>query len=641
MNLARRALVGLAVAVAAVLFGTVTGDRFAYLVAALALASLGRRSLTPAPAPVQALFLVASGMLAMAMDLLPMEPGLGDRPLTRLYSVLAGGALVFAAIRTHLKEPEGGTSATLGLGFLVFIGCGSVVSGLVYMALLVPYVLLCFIALRVDDRNSPPWSELGWRHTTALALSLMLTGVLTTALVLALPVWYERSTAWALRWVRDHTKSGFDAGPISLTSLRGLLLSDEVVMRIEGPLEGPLRGNVYVHYGSGFWKGSRFVPESTLHSGMPLRDSVEPPTVIRYASSRSDRFFLPREVSVLQTEPARARVNRAGVVRAFPDEQPEIVRFRAGASRRFEVAEPTPDDLRIPSELVPALREIANEWTGDAATPAAKLSAILERLEADYSYSLSFERGHRNGSEGDDLDPVLQFLLKDPQGHCEYFASAMALLARASGVPARIVTGYRPSERNPFGGYWVVRESHAHAWVEAHLPERGWVGFDPSPLHSSEAQPRATTHWLPGLLDLAILGWQRQGPLALAVLLTIVFVSIQLIRLARGNGLRRRLRAGVISAPPAYIEALLGRLCDWGLARDGAESLEAYARRVASSADEEQAEARGQRCAAERLLLRYAALRYGDVGSNESLQAAIQTWLASARRTPPGSLTGL
>ena len=193
------------------------------------------------------------------------------------------------------------------------------------------------------------------------------------------------------------------------------------------------------------------------------------------------------------------------------------------------------------------------------------------------------------------------------------------------------MTGYRPAERNPFADYWVVRESHAHAWVEVYLPARGWVTLDPSPLHSSEAQPRETTRWLPALFDLALFGWQRNGPLMLTVLLTLVFVAIQVIRLVRGGGPRSRRRGVAQSGPPAYLEALLGRLHDWGLPHRDTETLEAYAQRVAAAAPAEAIGSPAQACIAQHLLLRYAALRYGDVGDDESLKAAVQCWLTSAR----------
>lgn|GEM_PF-805749 len=630
MRIVRRALPGLAIAVAALVFGAVTGDRFAYVAAALALASLMRKRLTCVSTPVQALFLIASGILAMAMDALPAEPGLADRPLRSVYFVLAGGSVLFAALRTHIHKPEGGLPVTLGLGLLVFVGCGSVIAGPVYLVGLVPYALLCFAALRAEDRSAPPWSALGRRHTTALVTSLIVAGGMTAGLVLALPTWYEHSTAWMLKRWKRHAHAGFHDGPIALTSLEGLLLSDEIVMRIEGPPGGPLRGNVYQHYAAGYWTGSRFEPQSTVHTGKPLWNSAEPPTIIRYASTESDRFFLPREVAALQTEPGRARVNAVGVVRAFPDERPEIVRFHTGPRGRFVVAEPTQDDVLLPAAIATELEKIAREWTGDTADPEARLEALQRRLERDYTYSLSFEQ-ERIRSREQSVDPILHFLQEDPRGHCEFFASALALLARASAVPARLVTGYRPAERNPFADYWVVRKSHAHAWVEVYLPARGWVTLDPSPLHSSEARPRETTHWLPALFDLALFGWQRNGPLVLTGLLTFVFVAIQLIRLVRGGGPRSRRRGVAQSGPPAYLEALLGRLRDWGLPRRDTETLEAYAQRVAATVPAEAIGSRAQSCSAQHLLLRYAALRYGDVGDDESLKAAFQGWLASAR----------
>ena len=66
------------------------------------------------------------------------------------------------------------------------------------------------------------------------------------------------------------------------------------------------------------------------------------------------------------------------------------------------------------------------------------------------------------------------------EGFCEQIATAMVLLLRASGVPARLATGFGPGERNVFSGYWEVRNSDAHAWVEVFYPGWGWVTYDPT-----------------------------------------------------------------------------------------------------------------------------------------------------------------
>jgi len=75
---------------------------------------------------------------------------------------------------------------------------------------------------------------------------------------------------------------------------------------------------------------------------------------------------------------------------------------------------------------------------------------------------------------------VDEFLFVRREGFCEHIASAMAVLLRTVGVPTRLVTGFGPGERNPFTGYFDVRESDAHAWLEVLYPRYGWVPYDPT-----------------------------------------------------------------------------------------------------------------------------------------------------------------
>jgi transglutaminase-like putative cysteine protease len=77
------------------------------------------------------------------------------------------------------------------------------------------------------------------------------------------------------------------------------------------------------------------------------------------------------------------------------------------------------------------------------------------------------------------FSPVDEFLFNTRQGFCGHYASAFTVLARAAGIPARVVTGYQGAEFNPLGNYWIVRQSNAHAWAEAWLGDR-WVRFDPT-----------------------------------------------------------------------------------------------------------------------------------------------------------------
>ncbi len=84
-------------------------------------------------------------------------------------------------------------------------------------------------------------------------------------------------------------------------------------------------------------------------------------------------------------------------------------------------------------------------------------------------------------SQSKGVSPIDNFLFETKEGHCEYFASAMVLMLRASGIPARLVNGFLRGEWNEVGEYLLVRQSHAHSWVEALMGDKGWVIFDPTP----------------------------------------------------------------------------------------------------------------------------------------------------------------
>ena len=78
-------------------------------------------------------------------------------------------------------------------------------------------------------------------------------------------------------------------------------------------------------------------------------------------------------------------------------------------------------------------------------------------------------------------DPLGFFLFHRKKGHCEYFASSMAVMLRGLGIPSRVVTGFQSGIYNPISGSQLIRTSDAHSWVEAWLPHRGWTTFDPTP----------------------------------------------------------------------------------------------------------------------------------------------------------------
>ena len=80
---------------------------------------------------------------------------------------------------------------------------------------------------------------------------------------------------------------------------------------------------------------------------------------------------------------------------------------------------------------------------------------------------------------GSATQPVDEFLFDTREGFCEHYASAFTLMMRAAGLPARVVTGYQGGELNGVGGYYIIRQSDAHAWTEVWLEDEGWVRVDP------------------------------------------------------------------------------------------------------------------------------------------------------------------
>ena len=109
-------------------------------------------------------------------------------------------------------------------------------------------------------------------------------------------------------------------------------------------------------------------------------------------------------------------------------------------------------------------------------------------------------------------DPLADFLFVTKRGYCEYFASAMAVLLRAQGVPSRVVTGFQSGYFNDVSNTWVVRASDAHAWVEAWMEGRGWVTYDPTPQATEDARGGWLDRRLQRInmyLDAADMAWQQ------------------------------------------------------------------------------------------------------------------------------------
>lgn len=160
-----------------------------------------------------------------------------------------------------------------------------------------------------------------------------------------------------------------------------------------------------------------------------------------------------------------------------------------------DISRPMPDELRIedsryPRDILfrylqlppldPRIPPLAHQITVSANNNYDRAIALQSYLKTHFAYTLQLPSTKQ-------ADPLANFLFERKRGHCEYFASAMAVMLRTIGIPSRVVTGFQSGEFNDLSGQYVVRASDAHAWVEAYFPNSGWVSFDPTPASGTES----------------------------------------------------------------------------------------------------------------------------------------------------------
>ncbi len=266
-------------------------------------------------------------------------------------------------------------------------------------------------------------------------------------------------------------------------------------------------------------------------------------------------------------------------------------------------------------------------------------------------------------------DSVDGFLFDSRRGFCGHYASAFATLMRAAGIPARVVTGYQGGTFNRFAGYWILRQSDAHAWDEVWLEGQGWVRIDPTASipadrverglndlgagapQSSRWQQR--TRWLPSLrleLDALKLFWRERilefdqhsqerllewlhvpepDGQKLAFILTASLIAGMM-------WLTWTVRRELEAAPRDPLQRAYAKLCRRlgaiGLARLPHEGAEAYAARVAAI--------RPDLAEAPALCLRYSALRYSILEESADGGSAVQVFIADVRRFKPRDSRG-
>lgn len=198
---------------------------------------------------------------------------------------------------------------------------------------------------------------------------------------------------------------------------------------------------------------------------------------LRFQSRQNLRYFEASQVLALPWVPASTLI--------FRYEGLERSRRLAGPAERTAIPEPQ-RSLNLDNPTSNALldrfiQQHRLRGQGQHADLDGFAIALIRALQADRGYSLEVQL-----PDGD-ADPLLRWMDAGLSGHCEFYAGAMVLLARAFEVPARLVVGFAGGDWNGFEDYYMVRKRHAHAWVELWDSEMGWVRYDPTPLSRIDA----------------------------------------------------------------------------------------------------------------------------------------------------------
>ena len=252
----------------------------------------------------------------------------------------------------------------------------------------------------------------------------------------------------------------------------------------------------YETYEDGAWDVADFEPlthfpeDGNLNTPFSLSRQVVTQTVINY---------LPNS-SLLYAAPEIANADRDILVEAGSDEEGQVLvksvrsRFVLRQGDRYQVlsnvstadatslrnastAYPdwvTENYLQLPDSITPETRQLAQELTADSDNPFDMAIAIQNYLRESIEYN------DQIAAPPEGMDPVHYTLFISEEGYCNYYASAMAVMLRAQGVPARVASGYAQGRFNEDTLSYRVLASNAHTWVEVYFPRYGWIQFEPT-----------------------------------------------------------------------------------------------------------------------------------------------------------------
>ncbi|MEW5961416.1 MAG: DUF4129 domain-containing transglutaminase family protein, partial [Chloroflexota bacterium] len=297
-------------------------------------------------------------------------------------------------------------------------------------------------------------------------------------------------------------------------------LSNEVVMYVRSPSKGYWRSHSYDTYTGIGWEqsdktlididpgGIYFVldppPGSPLvgakRGGEPVPEPeriVQSFTIVRDQPNLLFATYRPAEILMLTERIALdsgdgirlPELLRAGITYSVISYRPEFDPAQLRRDSGLYPAQISERYLQLPGNISERVRQLARDLTAPYDNPYDRVLALNQHLLAGYPYNF-FPPPHPPGAEVVDT-----FLFRDKEGVCEQYVTALVVMARSLGIPARLATGYGAGRFNPVTNYYEVRLSDAHSWAEVYFPAHGWVPFDPTPGWTPQPYPTPVQNW--------------------------------------------------------------------------------------------------------------------------------------------------
>ncbi|HEY6230051.1 MAG TPA: DUF3488 and transglutaminase-like domain-containing protein, partial [Pyrinomonadaceae bacterium] len=452
-------------------------------------------------------------------------------------SILAHLILFLSAVKLLQRKADRDWFFLYLISFFTVLLAAGLTASPLFLATLILYLLCALstvVAFEIQKSRKkvsatqtrllvPPDSELFrklpmrlWKrkYLETRRLPLVSVGLLILIVILALPFFLiaPRTASSALRR-GGHGVSGFIGFSDSVTLGQiGLLKgNDEVFMHVRIDNLGAVppnglrwRGVALDEFTGKAWKKSRTAERSETkqsESGFfklgttEDRGNLTAQTFYLEPVDTPVLFGAPRILAVQGKLPF-LRIDSEGAIQTRPHDQ-ERVAYKvfsdttepSPATLRSDRLEYTVDSARymeLPANLDPRIHDLTRDVLrkSNATNWYDAIHAIESYLRDNYRYTLELKAGG--------ADPLADFLFNVKQGHCEYFATAMAVMLRTHKIAARVVNGFLPGEYNEAAGAYTVRQSDAHSWVEVYFPQtNSWVTFDPTPPAGRRSRERS------------------------------------------------------------------------------------------------------------------------------------------------------